>query len=160
MGKIGRRQRLETAHHEAARCAAIAHGLSVESVSVLPADGPAGTAGGAHLDRAIYFADDDPSAHVEALRVDITACRTCCANEAATGEAQSSGMGRRSQIGRSMVNVGRLLGERRERSEHRRIWPRRPDRTLRGGASLRRPPAPMNATSVRARLLKSVGPRS
>ena len=73
MGKIGRRKRLETAHHEAARCiAAIAHGLSVESVSVLPADGPAGTAGAAHLDRAIYFADDDPSAQVEALRVDIT----------------------------------------------------------------------------------------
>ena len=69
MGKIGRRKRLETAHHEAARCiAAIAQGLAVPSVSVLPADG---TAGAAHLDRAIYSADHDPDAQVAALKIDI-----------------------------------------------------------------------------------------
>jgi len=66
------RQRLETAHHKAARCiAAITHGLSVESVSVLPADGPAGTAGGAHLDQAIFSADHNPDGQVAALKIDI-----------------------------------------------------------------------------------------
>jgi hypothetical protein len=69
MEKIGRRQRLETAHREAAHCiAAIAQGLSVQLVSLHPVDNHAA---GAHLDRAIYLAADNPDAQIEALKTDI-----------------------------------------------------------------------------------------
>ena len=68
MLKIGQQRR---AFHEAGHAvAAIAHGLAVKSISLPPADAPAGPAGGTY-ERAVLSAAADPADQVEALRVDI-----------------------------------------------------------------------------------------
>jgi ATP-dependent Zn protease len=67
--KIGRRQRKEMAYHEAAHSvAALAQSLSVQFVSLAPVDNHAA---GAHIDRAIYLAANDPAAQIAALETDI-----------------------------------------------------------------------------------------
>ena len=110
------RQRLGTAHHEAARCiAAITHGLSVESVSVLPADGPAGTAGGAHLDQAIFSADHNPDGQVAALKIDIVVALAGPAARMKLRPRKRKEWGDNFKLAQAWA--GSLFGE---RNEHRR----------------------------------------
>jgi hypothetical protein len=67
---MGRRLRIEQAHHEAAHCvAAIAQGLCVRWVTLAPVDNHAA---GTHVERAIFSAADNPDAQIEALKIDIT----------------------------------------------------------------------------------------
>jgi hypothetical protein len=67
---MGRRLRIEQAHHEAAHCvAAIAQGLCVRWVTLAPVGNHAA---GTHVERAIFSAADNPDAQIEALKIDIT----------------------------------------------------------------------------------------